>query len=94
MNLLILNLNTMKNHTKVYMKYFGYDVCDFIPCEICGAGSVDIHHIQGRGEGKDVPENLVALCRDCHADCHNEKISKEEIRERHDMKMLAGGELF
>jgi len=43
---------------------------DFIPCEICGSKSVDIHHIDCRGMGgsnnKDTIENLMALCRKCH----------------------------
>ena len=89
-----LNLNTMKPHVKIYMKYFGYDTCDFIPCLLCSSKAIDIHHIHGRGKGKDVIDNLVALCRDCHADCHNEKISKEEVQGRHDLAMIAGGELF
>ena len=43
---------------------------DFIPCELCGAKGVDIHHIDCRGMGgskeKDTIENLMALCRKCH----------------------------
>lgn len=60
----------MKNHTKIYMKFFGYDVSDFIPCELCGAKAVDLHHIECRGMGgskdKDHPANLMALCREDH----------------------------
>jgi hypothetical protein len=26
----------MKNHTKVYLKAFGYTTTDFIACEVCG----------------------------------------------------------
>ena len=48
----------------------GYDETDWIPCEVCGAKAVDIHHIEARGMGgsktKDVIENLMALCRSCH----------------------------
>lgn len=62
----------MKNHTKIYMKFFGYDVSDFIPCEVCGAQCVDVHHIEARGMGsgkdKDHPANLMGLCRKCHVD--------------------------
>lgn len=62
----------MKRHTKAYMEFFGYDTSDFIPCEICGAKAVDIHHIEARGMGgsknKDHPVNLMALCRACHVD--------------------------
>lgn len=62
----------MKNHTKVYLKHFGYGEQDFIPCECCGNRAVDIHHIVSRGMGGvannrlDIIENLQALCRSCH----------------------------
>ena len=60
----------MKNHTKVYLKAMGYDVTDFIPCEVCQSKAVDIHHIEARGMGgskhADTIENLMALCRTCH----------------------------
>jgi hypothetical protein len=54
----------MKNHTKLYLKYFGYDTSDFIPCEVCGDKAVDIHHIECRGMGGtkelDNIDNLMA----------------------------------
>jgi 5-methylcytosine-specific restriction endonuclease McrA len=61
----------MKQHTKIYLEHFGYDVEDpFVPCEICEQRAVDIHHISARGMGgshkKDEIENLMALCRECH----------------------------
>lgn len=60
----------MQKHTKIYLKFFGYDTSDFIPCEICDARAQDIHHIKARGMGgskdKDVIENLMALCRVDH----------------------------
>ena len=60
----------MKKHTKIYMQYFDYVLDDFIPCEVCGARAVDIHHIENRGAGgdknKDTIENLMAVCRTCH----------------------------
>jgi 5-methylcytosine-specific restriction endonuclease McrA len=62
----------MKKHTKIYFKYFNIDESSFVPCEICGAKAVDIHHIEARGMGgdpsgkSDVIENLQALCRECH----------------------------
>ena len=63
----------MKAHTKIYMDYFGYGEQDFICCEVCGKKSQDIHHIHGRGKGKDVIENLIGLCRDCHDKAHNNR---------------------
>jgi hypothetical protein len=60
----------MRPYTRLYMTKMGYDESDFIPCEICKAKAVDIHHINARGMGgtgtKDTIENLMALCRTCH----------------------------
>ena len=80
----------MKNHTKVYMKFFGYDTSDFIPCELCGNRAADIHHIDSRKmggtKGKDVIENLMALCRICvkYGDI---KEWKHYLIERHNLKI-------
>ena len=63
----------MVKHVKIYMDYFGYGEQDFIPCEVDGRKAVDIHHIHGRGKGKDVINNLCALCRDCHDKAHNNR---------------------
>jgi len=60
----------MTPHCKVYFKHFKLTEADFIPCEVCSDKSVDLHHIQGRGKGKDVIENIMALCRDCHHRAH------------------------
>lgn len=68
----------MKIHTKLYLKHFGYDVTDFIPCEIigCGMRSNEINHIKCRGAGgsklMDFPENLMAICRE-HHDTYGDK---------------------
>lgn len=60
----------MKKHTKIYMKFFGYDISDFMPCEVCGGPGVDLHHIDARGMGgsnnKDGISNLMLLCRRHH----------------------------
>jgi hypothetical protein len=49
------------------MQFFNYEEQDFIPCEMCGARAVDIHHLERRNKTKnDFIENLVGLCRDCH----------------------------
>lgn len=64
----------MQKHTKIYFDYFDYGEQDFVPCEVEGNKAVDIHHIHGRGKGKDVIANLMALCRKCHGAAHgNEK---------------------
>lgn len=67
----------MKKYKKVYIDYFGYDVTDYIGCEICKKPSVDIHHLIAKGMGgsktKDYIENLIAVCRECHVKCHSSK---------------------
>ncbi len=77
----------MKNHTKLYLAYFGFDQSDFIPCEICGCKAVDIHHIECRGMGgtKETEniDNLQALCRSCHVKYGDKKEYKEFLKEVH-----------
>ena len=81
----------MKPHVKIYLKHFGYDVTDFIPCEVCSAKSVDIHHIKARGMGgsktKDKIENLQALCRQCHLDFGDKKQHLDFLIEKHAKKL-------
>jgi hypothetical protein len=73
----------MQKYIKTYVDYFDYGEQDSIPCEMgCGI-TQDVHHIHGRGKGKDVIENLIGLCRDRHTDAHRELISKEELNEIH-----------
>ena len=75
----------MKKHVKIYLDCHGYTTADIIPCNtLCGSVAVDIHHISPRGMGgnpdKDVPDNLIALCRECHDLAEAGKISKDELR--------------
>ena len=80
----------MMAHTKIYMSYFGYGEQDFVPCEVCGAKSVDVHHIEGRGKGMDVIENLMALCRLHHNAAHGlEKtyLHKDVLKAIHNEKL-------
>ncbi len=69
----------MQKHTRIFMKHHGYGEQDFIPCSVCHSSARDLHHIHGRGKGKDVIENLIALCRTCHTKVHNNEISKEYL---------------
>jgi len=62
----------MTAHCRIYFDYFGYGEQDFVPCEVCGKRGVDIHHINGRGKGKDVISNLMCLCRDHHLAAHGQ----------------------
>lgn len=76
----------MKKHTKLYLESFNYDTSDFIPCEICEAKAVDIHHIDARGMGgsdKDNIDNLMALCRNCHIKFGDKKQFKDMLRREH-----------
>lgn len=83
----------MKSYTKKYMDFFGYDVSDFIPCELCGARAVDCHHIECRGMGgskdKDHPANLMALCRQCHIDKGDKVEFYDELQLAHRKFILA-----
>jgi len=81
----------MKNHTKVYLKHFNYSMDEYIPCEICEARAVDIHHIECRGMGsskeKDKIENLMAVCRECHIKYGDIKGHIEYLKEIHEWKL-------
>ena len=83
----------MKKHTKVYLQGMGYDETDWIPCEVCNAKAVDIHHIEPRGMGgskeRDTIENLMALCRNCHYQADfGTNLSKEMLQEIHNNKLF------
>jgi len=60
----------MTKHCQVYYNHFGYGIDSFVPCEVCGAKGVDLHHINGRGKGKDTIQNIISLCRKCHNASH------------------------
>jgi hypothetical protein len=81
----------MKPYTKLYLKHFGYGQEDFIPCEICGARAVDIHHIDCRGMGgtskKDSIENLMALCRIHHIEYGDKKEYRDYLVKAHQLKL-------
>lgn len=80
----------MKEHTKIYTKYFGIHTADqYMPCEWCDLRAVvDVNHVNPRGMGGknprvDVIENLVGMCRVCHIAFEQKKISKEELTAKH-----------
>lgn len=66
------------------MKHFQYAEQDVILCENCGwKRCADVHHLDGRGPGKDVIENLMGLCRDCHTDAHANPVFNKKLKEKH-----------
>jgi len=77
----------MKNHTKIYLKYFGYGIDDYIACEICDNRAVDIHHIDARGMGgtknKESIEEIMALCRQCHLDFGDKEQYMQFLKDKH-----------
>ena len=81
----------MKKYTLTYFNYFGYDISDFIPCEVCGKTAVDIHHIEARGIGgskeADNIENLMALCREDHLKYGDKKQYKEWLKDIHQERL-------
>jgi hypothetical protein len=81
----------MKKHTMTYLNHFGYDISDFIPCEVCGKTAVDIHHIEARGIGgskeADAIDNLMALCREDHIKYGDKKQYKQFLKEKHEEKL-------
>lgn len=82
----------MRKHTKIYLKEMGFDMSDFIPCEICGKRAVDIHHIDARGMGgsknKDVIENLMALCRRHHDMYGDKRQYKQYLKDIHNELLI------
>lgn len=86
----------MKRYTKSYLDYFGYpyDPNFFIPCEVCNAKAVDLHHLTPRSLRKDLInkiDNLMALCRRCHDRAGKDKQFNDELRLIHRKKLLKNG---
>ena len=73
----------MKPYVKLYLDHHSLHG-EFVPCLVCNSESSEIHHISPKGmggkAGKDVIENLIALCRRCHIEAHESKLSKAYLR--------------
>ena len=81
----------MKPYVKTYYKYFSYDVSDFIPCEVCGAKAVEVHHLEPKSIAKakeNFIDNLIAVCRECHNQCHARRQFNEDAKLIHRKKLL------
>lgn len=78
------------------MKYFDLGEQDLFTCEACGKQGnegFDIHHIFGRGEGRDVISNLMCLCRKHHEKAHS-TITKSEMQLIHNFFMQGQRKVF
>lgn len=88
----------MRKHTKIYFDYFGYGKEDFVSCEVCGRRACDTHHIDCRGMGgskeKDVIENLMAVCRECHIKYGDKKEYMDFLKEKHHEFMEAYAKFY
>lgn len=72
----------MRKHIEIYTRYFGLE--DFYQCEVCQSRANQIHHIKYKSRGgKDVIENLMALCMDCHNKAHQEILKELELQKIH-----------
>lgn len=82
----------MKKHVKKYFEYFNFTEADFVPCEVCEARAVDIHHIEARGmgggRGTDCVSNLMALCRLCHIRYGDKKQFMEMLKDIHEKHIV------
>jgi len=66
------------------MDFFDYGEQDYLPCEVCSSRISDCHHILFRSQGgKDVIENLVGLCRECHLKAHSSQEFNQYVKELH-----------
>ena len=81
----------MKPHTKIYMKALGYDISDFMPCEVTGQRGVDIHHIVNR---ENRIENLMLLTREAHSKYGEIKDKMVFLMETHRAFLQANGVPF
>jgi hypothetical protein len=60
----------MQKHKRIYLEYFSYGEQDMVPSEYSGLRAEHIHHLTGRGEGKDEIWNLMALTGEEHDRIH------------------------
>ena len=70
------------------MNFFDYAEQDFIPCEMCGAKAVDVHHIErqskfGNKKEKEFIENLIGVCRSCHIKAESDSMFNMFCRIQH-----------
>lgn len=62
------------------MQALGYDITDFMPCEISGNVGIDVHHIVSR---ENRIENLMLLTRELHQDLGEIKSKMHYLLTKH-----------
>ena len=73
-----------QKHVKIYKEYFGFALDEYVPCEGCGAPSVDVHHLLFKSlGGKNDIENICAVCRKCHDRAHDFPSYNEYLKIKH-----------
>ena len=84
----------MQKYVKVYLKAFGYQEGDWIPCENeeCWWKSEKPHHIIFKSQwGWNDIKNLCWLCRPCHERAHFRRepyLREDEVRTIHHKFMI------
>ena len=81
----------MQKHKSIYLNHFDYGEQDYISCEACQRDKADsVHHIKYRSLGGDNSiSNLMALCRNCHYQAHNGKLSADYLQSIHDKQLAS-----
>lgn len=81
----------MERHIKNYLKFFGLDGTEFIPCECgCGRKGHEFHHLKPRSSfgskrkvEQDRVENVACINAECHRKVHASKEFNQELKEKH-----------
>lgn len=91
-----------QKYVKIYLDYFDIGETDTWYCEGCMKefpinNGLNIHHIYGRGKGKDVIKNLMSLCiKKCHIRAHGGKnfVPKEQFQLIHNYFLSGNRKTF
>lgn len=80
------------------MKFFGYTIADWMPCEIpgCGKRAVDVCHIWAKSIRRDLENditNLMGKCREHHTEYGDKKDKRDWLQEVHNKFMKAHGKI-
>jgi|DEB0MinimDraft_10_1074344.scaffolds.fasta_scaffold00405_23 hypothetical protein len=74
----------MKNHTKIYLRFYNLKDTSECDCVMCGGQATDLHHIKPRGMGGsdylDYVENLAPLCRGHHTKAEHDPTYNAKVK--------------